>query len=207
MTGELLVALIGLAGTLIGALGYTYKRNADVRYARATADARQREMKTKADAEAQVKQLEIDLKDAEIRAAAAKAQEEQIKQVMALLEKQLQINQEHTRQAEAWGDILRQKEKTDERNYQVLKKLGDDNTHYLSEQIVDGNKTLAAAIHEVPAKIELLNVDAVRIMAREIGQQVASEVAGQIVRLLAEWRAEAKENREPSLSAAIEVGP
>ncbi len=184
MTTEVVLAIIGIAATFASGLMYVAKRESDSRAAKVSAAATAQI----AEANARAVQAQADLRDAEARLATAKSQEAQNATLMKMLSEQLKIN-------EAWLKQLEAKEKSDERNYQVLKQLDDENTKYLSTQIIESGKTLASAIEAIPARLEQANVETARAMGKEIGREVAAE----IVKLLVEWRMEIA-----SLTAPVE---
>lgn len=156
MNIELILGIVGIVGSLIGAWAYVQKREADTR----------------------VKQADTSLRDAETRAKQAEADAAQINGLMDMFKQQLLINQQQTDRDKVWADMLREKETRDERNYQVLKGLGDDNTRYLSGQLETLNKNVLTAIESIPAKIETVSV----ALATEIGQQIGARVAEEIFR-------------------------
>lgn len=167
MNLELILGIVGIVGSLIGAWAYVQKREADTR----------------------AKQADTSLRDAETRAKQAEADAAQINGLMDMFKQQLLINQQQTDRDKVWADMLREKETRDERNYQVLKGLGDDNTRYLSGQLetlnenISGqmetlNKNILAALETIPAKIETISV----ALATEIGQQIGARVADEIFR-------------------------
>lgn len=162
---ELILSIVGIVGGLIGAWAYVQKREADTR----------------------AKAADASLRDAETRAKQAEADAAQISGLMDMFRQQLLINQQQSERDKMWADMLRDKENRDERNYKVLKDLGDDNTRYLSGQIetLDKNisvqieklnKAILAVLETIPAKIETISV----ALAGEIGQQIGARVADEI---------------------------
>lgn len=193
MSNELLLALTSILATMVGAWMTVLKRQADTRAKVQISEAENQKKKAEAeaavllkDAEAKETAAKVTLREAEARVRQAEAQAVQFDQLMNLIKEQLRINQEQTRQADTWADILRQKEKADERNYAVIRQLTDDNTRYLDQQLIAASTKLIEAINQVPAKIELLNVEAVKIMAAEIGREVGAQVAERVVAVVRE---------------------
>jgi len=157
---ELILGIVGIVGSLIGAWAYVQKREADTR----------------------AKAADASLKDAETRAKQAEADAAQISGLMDMFRQQLLINQQQAERDKMWAEMLRSKEDRDEHNYKVLKDLGDDNTRYLSVQLETLNKNILAALETIPAKIETISV----ALAGEIGQQIGARVADEIFKRVPE---------------------
>lgn len=176
ITTEVLLALIGLLGSVLTGAAYIGKRRADARLK---------------EADARVKSIEVELTDAVTKRQQSQAVSEQSAHLMDMFEKQIAINQQNAQQADRWMSALREKESRDEANYNVLKRALDAHTGYLGGLVEANFKAVSiemkashqqtiAAIDAIPNKVTTPLADFIHEFAEKIATSVGAAVALQL---------------------------
>jgi hypothetical protein len=174
---EIMLAVLGVLGTLIGAWGYSMRKAADARLAAMT----------------------MQMEDAEARRTHMEAESAQAKALMEMFQQQIEINRQNAEQAKSWVDALREKETKDESNYKTLRLLQDDNTRYLAQAIKDSaresrkanedaarqlagligdmSRRIVDAVETLPPRMEANTQEQMKGFAAEIGMVLAQQIA------------------------------
>lgn len=177
LPSEIVLAVLGVLGTVIGAWGYSMRKAAD---ARVTAVAAQ-------------------LEDAETRRKQIEAEAAQAGALMQMFQQQIEINRQNADQAKTWAQALQEKEDKDESNYKTLRLLQDENTRYLAQAIVDGaretrkanedaarqlaeligdmSRRVVQAVEALPPRLESSTQETMKAFAAEIGLVMAQQIA------------------------------
>lgn len=135
---ETFVTVLGMIGLIVSGYVYWLKRRADAALDNARRDLRR--------AEASLGQVQVELEE-------VKNEGTRFQQLMMFLQMQLQVNQ-------SFSEALQQKEKTDERNYQVLKGLFDRHAQELNTNTSTSRdkvlERVGSAEGSITGKIDLL---------------------------------------------------
>ena len=139
ISNEVLIGIIGIVATVLGAWAYTAKRRSDALLEKARADARASDAHSKeVEAEAETK-----VKEAEGKLAREKGDISQMQLVTEMMKQQVTINQQLAQQSaedrEKWRSELLKKEMRDEGNYRHLANTQRDNTAMLLTEIQNQN--------------------------------------------------------------------
>lgn len=147
LTPQIILAVLGLAGSLIGAWAYRQKQKAEAEKLKAQAQLKEVE------GEAEVNKKQADILD-------------------KLITSNTQFS-EHLRQVEQ----SRQKDKQEaEASYRVFTKVTNDNAQAIMERIDIRIKEITAAIHGIPERVGVFNNDGITALIQQFDTLITREV-------------------------------